>query len=84
MDYLGNFKSMKFSSHGYGGIMSGSIFDRFYTPDLTQEQAYEILKKCVIEIHKRFVVNQVKFNVAVVGKNGVGFLPQLNIAQIIQ
>lgn len=84
IDYLGNAKPMKCSSHGYGGILSGSIFDRFYTPNITQDQAYDVMKKCLMEIHKRFVVNQLKFNVAVVDKNGVRFLPQLNIVDLVK
>lgn len=84
IDYLGNAKEMKCSSHGYGGLMSGSIFDRFYTPEITQDQAYDIMKKCVIEIHKRFVVNQLKFNVAVVDKDGIRYLPQLSVSDLIE
>lgn len=64
--------------------MSGSIFDRFYTPEITQEQAYDIIKKCIIEIHKRFVINQLKFNVTVVDKDGIRNLPQLNIVDLIK
>lgn len=64
--------------------MSGSIFDRFYTPEITQDQAYDIMKKCVIEIHKRFVVNQLKFNVAVVDKDGIRYLPQLSVSDLIE
>uniref|UniRef100_A0A1B0AGG0 Uncharacterized protein n=1 Tax=Glossina pallidipes TaxID=7398 RepID=A0A1B0AGG0_GLOPL len=38
---------------------------------ITQAEAYEILKKCVAEIHKRLIINLPKFNVAVVDDQGV-------------
>lgn len=40
-------------------------------PDITQEEAYDIFKKCVLEIQKRLIINLSNFKIAVVDKNGV-------------
>lgn len=45
--------------------------------ELTQEEAYDIFKKCVKEIQKRLVVNLPNFRVAVVDKNGVRYLDEI-------
>lgn len=39
--------------------------------DITEEEAYDIFKKCVLEIQKRLIINLANFNVAIVDKNGV-------------
>lgn len=62
---------MKYSGQGYGGMFCASIFDRYYHERITQEEAYDVLKKCVVEIQKRLVINLPKFNVAVVDKDGI-------------
>ena len=30
IDYLANAKSVKYGSHGYGGMFAASVFDRYY------------------------------------------------------
>lgn len=50
MDYLASMNKLPFAVHGYGSFFSLSIFDRYYKPDLTQDEAYEILNKCVQEV----------------------------------
>lgn len=39
--------------------------------DITQDEAYEVLRKCAKEIQTRLIINQPKFHVMVVDKNGV-------------
>ena len=83
IDYLGNAKSVKYAGQGYGGMFSASVFDRYYQPNITQAQAYDVLKKCIIEIQKRLVINQKKFNIAVVDKNGIRHLDQITCDNLI-
>ena len=45
IDYLANALSVKYSGQGYGGMFCASIFDRYWSPTLTQDQAYDILKR---------------------------------------
>jgi 20S proteasome subunit beta 4 len=48
----------------------------FFT-DVGKEEAYEIMKKCVREIHKRLIVNLPNFKVQMVDKNGIHDLPPI-------
>ncbi|TMW46751.1 hypothetical protein DOY81_008171 [Sarcophaga bullata] len=63
IDYLANAKPVKYSGQGYGGMFCASIFDCYYNDHLTQEEAYDVLKKCVVEIQKRLVITLPKFKV---------------------
>ncbi|XP_055702793.1 proteasome subunit beta type-2 [Phlebotomus papatasi] len=77
IDYLANAKSVNYAGHGYGGMFCASIFDRYYNSNISQDDAYEILKKCVAEIQKRLIINLSTFNVAVVDKNGMKYLENI-------
>ncbi|KOB65305.1 Proteasome subunit beta type, partial [Operophtera brumata] len=43
--------------------------------DATEEEAYEILKKCVTEVHKRLFVSLPNFQVTVVNRDGIKAMP---------
>ncbi|XP_063699136.1 proteasome subunit beta type-2 [Culicoides brevitarsis] len=77
IDYLANAKSVRYAGQGYGGMFTNSIFDRYYHDNVTQEEAYDIFKKCVKEIQKRLIINLPNFKVTVVDKNGVKDLPMI-------
>lgn len=64
-------------------MFCASIFDRYWHENITQEEAYEVLKKCVLEIQKRLIVNLKNFNVAVVDKNGVRQLEQISSKSLL-
>lgn len=83
IDYLANAKSVKYAGQGYGGMFCASIFDRYYRPDITQEEAYDVFKKCVVEIQKRLVINLKNFNVSVVDKNGIRTLDQITSTNLL-
>ncbi|KAH8339427.1 hypothetical protein KR074_008327 [Drosophila pseudoananassae] len=71
IDYLASAKSVNYAGHGYGAIFASSIYDRYWYPNITQAEAYDVLKKCVVEIQKRLVINLPNFTVSVVDKEGV-------------
>lgn len=77
IDYLANAKSVRYAGQGYGGMFTNSIFDRYYYDNVTQEEAYDIFKKCVKEIQKRLIINLPNFKVTVVDKDGVKDLPMI-------
>ncbi|XP_067003302.1 proteasome subunit beta type-2 [Anabrus simplex] len=83
LDYLASMHEMRFTSHGYGGMFSLSIMDRYYKRDMTVEEGYELLKKCVREIKKRFVVNLPNFTVKLVDKDGVKVLPPITQKDLV-
>lgn len=51
--------------------------------ELTQDEAYDIFKKCVLEIQKRLIINLSNFKVAVVDKNGIRFLDDITNKSLI-
>nr|QBH72698.1 proteasome subunit beta type [Thermobia domestica] len=77
LDYLASLVKLPFASHGYGGFFALSIFDRYYRRDMTSEEAYELMKKCVREIHKRLIINMNQFVVRIVDANGIRELPPI-------
>ncbi|CAG5866983.1 unnamed protein product [Menidia menidia] len=50
MDYLSALAKAPFAAHGYGAFLTLSILDRYYKPDLTREEAVDLLKKCIEEV----------------------------------
>lgn len=77
MDYLASLNKIPFAAHGYGSFFTLSIMDRHYTENITREEAAELLKKCINEIKKRFIVNMPTFKVRVVDKDGTHDLPDI-------
>jgi len=71
MDYLGAMAKIPFAAHGYGSFFSLSTLDRHWKPDLTKDQATELLKKVIAQVRKRFIVNLPAFNIRLVDKDGV-------------
>jgi len=47
-----------------------SIMDRHYKKDMTQDEAMDLLQKCIVEIQKRFLVDSPQFKVRLVTKEG--------------
>lgn len=77
MDYLASLADVKYAAHGYGGFFSLSIMDRYHLPTLTREQGYELMKKCVKEVHERLIVNLPNFKVQMIDQNGIHSLPDI-------
>lgn len=70
MDYLASFQEVKFGAHGYGGLVSWSILDRYAKRKMTVDEAYDVLKLCVAEVQRRLIINLPNFSVMVVDKDG--------------
>ncbi|XP_068221017.1 proteasome subunit beta type-2-like [Palaemon carinicauda] len=75
MDYLGSCVPLDYYAFGYGGMFSLGIMDKDYRPNMTKDEGYALLKLCVNEIKRRFIVNLPKFRVRMVSKDGVKELP---------
>ncbi|XP_043470388.1 proteasome subunit beta type-2-like [Leptopilina heterotoma] len=71
IDYLAACVKVPYASHGYGGFFSLTILDRLYDPSMSEAEAYELMKTCVREIHKRLIVNLPNFKVQKVSKDGI-------------
>lgn len=63
---------------GVNGFVTVSIVDKYYRPDLTLQEAYSILQKCVAHIKRRSVISYPRFTVKVLDKSGlVSDMPDL-------
>ncbi|PIN88299.1 hypothetical protein AB205_0123510 [Aquarana catesbeiana] len=71
MDHLAALAKAPFAAHGYGALLTLSILDRYYKPDLTREEAVELLKRCITELQKRFILSLPSFTVRVIDKDGI-------------
>ncbi|CAG14114.1 unnamed protein product, partial [Tetraodon nigroviridis] len=54
-----------------------SILDGHYRPDLTREEAVDLLKMCVEELGKRFILNLPSFTVRLIDKEGIRELEKI-------
>lgn len=53
-----------------------------FIADLSIEEGYDILTKCVQEIHKRVVINLPNFRVQVVTRDGIKNLEPITAARL--
>ncbi|XP_064487190.1 proteasome subunit beta type-2-like [Ornithodoros turicata] len=79
MDYLAAMAKVPHGAHGYGSFFTMSVMDRYYREDMTVDEAYDLLKKCIAEIQKRFLVNLPAFKVQLVDKDGIKNLKDISI-----
>lgn len=54
-----------------------------FVSEITQEEAYDVFKKCILEIQKRLIVNLANFKIAVVDKNGIRYLDDITSKTLI-
>ena len=54
----------------------------FSRPDMTRQQAYNLMIECVKEVQKRLVINLPNFDVRVIDKDGVTKMETINPAVI--
>lgn len=70
-DYLATLHHMNICGSGYGSYFVLSLFDRLWRPDLTEQEAVDLMKKGIEEVKKRLVVAPPKYVIKVVDKNGI-------------
>eukprot|EP01012_Entosiphon_sulcatum_P016716 TRINITY_DN2160_c0_g1_i1.p1 TRINITY_DN2160_c0_g1~~TRINITY_DN2160_c0_g1_i1.p1 ORF type:complete len:212 (-),score=23.01 TRINITY_DN2160_c0_g1_i1:17-652(-) len=77
LDYLGSLQRIPFGTQGYGGTFVTAILDRYWRPDQSVDESYELLRKCCDEVKKRIVISSPAFVVKVITKEGVKVLAPL-------
>lgn len=70
MDYLAAMAKVDFSAHGYAANFVLSVLDREWKKGFNLEQAIDVIKKCIHELHTRFLISQPHFVVKVVDRDG--------------
>jgi len=71
MDYLAALTKVKYGAQGYASNFCLSIMDKDWKDGLTQDEAVEIVEKCIKELQVRFLLSQTNFLIKVVDKDGV-------------
>ncbi|KAJ1963729.1 Proteasome subunit beta type-4 [Dimargaris xerosporica] len=71
IDYLGALAKVPYAAHGYAAFYCMSVFDRYYHEDLTLDDAMDIIRKCLGEIERRFIINLSSFSIKLINKDGI-------------
>lgn len=71
LDYLATMHKMNVAGTGYGSYFVLSMVDRLWHPDITQEQALQLMEKGIAEINSRLVVAPPSYVIKVVDKDGI-------------
>jgi 20S proteasome subunit beta 4 len=71
IDYLGSLHKMPFTAQGYSAYFVLSTLDRLYRPDMDLETALQVMRACLAEMGRRFLLQQRKFLVKITDANGV-------------
>lgn len=71
LDYLSALHKVDKVAHGYTAMFVTPVLDREWKPDLTEQEALEVMDHCIVAIQKRFLVSMPSFTIKVVDKDGV-------------
>ena len=74
IDYLASNNNVNFGAHGYISSFILSIFDKEWHPDLTPDEGLDLIKKCIKEIHTRFMISLPDFTIKLVDEAGIKHL----------
>ena len=81
MDYLGTLAEVPYGAHGYGSSFVLGLLDKYHRPNMTREEAEELLIKCFEEVQKRLVINMPNFSYYVIDDNGFSDKKTFSVAK---
>jgi 20S proteasome subunit beta 4 len=70
IDYIATLHKIDKGAFGYGSYFCYSLMDKFYRPDMTVEEAVDLVDKCIKEIKLRLVVAPQNFAIKIVDQEG--------------
>ena len=71
LDYLGTLASVPYAAHGYGAHFTMGTLDRYHRPDMSEQEGLDLLKRCIDELKKRFIVDLGTWKVRVIDRQGI-------------
>ena len=74
MDYFGTLQQVSKGAHGYAAYFVNSVLDNNFKQDMTLEEGIETLKKCIVELNTRFIINQPKYIAKIATKDGISVI----------
>lgn len=75
IDYLGAMVPINYGAHGYAKHFISATMDRHWRPKMNLEEALDLARKCIKELHTRFIINQPTFIIKVADENGIREVP---------
>ncbi|VDN01118.1 unnamed protein product [Thelazia callipaeda] len=80
VDYLGNaISNQPYIFRGFSGRFSYAILDKGYKNNMTENEGLDLLKKCLQESKRRFIVNLPLFQVTIIDKDGTRQLEDIRV-----
>lgn len=70
-DYLGTLHRLSFAAEGYAQYFVLSTMDRYWRKGMGVDEGVGVVRRCIAEVQKRLVINQPRFVIKVVDKDGV-------------
>ena len=71
IDYVGTLQQVTKGAHGYAGYFVNSVLDNNWKQGMSLDEGLEAVKKCILELKTRFIINQPNFVAKIVTKDGV-------------
>jgi 20S proteasome subunit beta 4 len=74
LDYMGTLHPISYGCQGYAQMFCAGIMDRDYKSSMnlmTEQDAFDIITKCIKEMHTRFLVSQPNFIIKCIDKDGI-------------
>jgi len=71
LDYMGALQEVNYGLQGHASNFCLSIMDREWKQGMSEQEALDIIEKCIKELQIRFLLNQTNFIVKVVDKEGI-------------
>lgn len=71
MDYLGTLAEVPFAAHGYAAMFTMGLLDRYHRPDMSLDEGLDLLRRCINELKRRFIVDLSQWKVRVIDRQGV-------------
>ena len=79
LDYLASLQKMNYGAQGHASYFVLSLLDKDYRPDLSEEEAIQLLTRCFEGLKKRFLINSPNFIIKIVDQNGIREIPQIHV-----
>ena len=57
LDEYGALQNIRYASHGMAANFANAILDRHYNPDLTRDEAAQLLQECFQQLSTRYIIN---------------------------
>jgi 20S proteasome alpha/beta subunit len=76
MDYMGSMRRSYFGAQGHCNFFLWALFDANWKPNMTLDEALDLVEICKTQLKTRFLVNAPSYVVKVIDKDGIRVVEQ--------